>query len=253
MIKWILYVVLAVGVAFAWQSFSAKGKEMEKMKVEIEALQEKGDGDSDDKAKVLENKVSGMEGEKTFNGILLTFLAAGLVGIFFVMTVLPFLAQGLSQGVIGSNEKVEKDAMSEARSLVAQGDYAGAIEAYRKASEADPLNRMPWVEIVKLQKEHLEDPQAAIQTIRHALESQEWEVNDAAYFLFRLAELYNEVDGNRASAVAIMNQVIEQFPETRHSANAAHKLHEWSVEDAASGINAEEAEFLARQKGNRPS
>jgi TolA-binding protein len=79
----------------------------------------------------------------------------------------------------------------------------------------------------------MEDPAAAIQTIRHALESQAWEVNDAAYFLFRLAELYDEVEGNRESAVAIMNQVIEQFPETRHSANARNKLHEWSVAEAA--------------------
>ena len=97
---------------------------------------------------------------------------------------------------------------------------------------------------------------AAIQTIRHALESQEWEINDAAYFLFRLAELYDEVEGNRATAVAIMNQVIEQFPGTRHSANASHKLHEWSVADEAAASAAEEAEFMARnsqhQAGGNP-
>jgi hypothetical protein len=86
------------------------------------------------------------------------------------------------------------------------------------------------VEIAKIYKDNLEDPEAAIQTIRYALESQEWEINDAAYFLFRLAELYDEVVGDRATSIAILQQVVEQFPRTRHSANANAKLHEWGVD-----------------------
>jgi tetratricopeptide (TPR) repeat protein len=132
--------------------------------------------------------------------------------------------------VYDSAEMVEKDVMHDARVRVAQGDYHGAIEAFKEAAKAEPLNRLPWVEISKIYKDHLEDPQAAIQTIRYALESQEWEVNDAAYFLFRLAELYDEVAGDRASAIAIMQQVVEQFPRTRHSANANTKLHEWGAD-----------------------
>jgi hypothetical protein len=88
------------------------------------------------------------------------------------------------------------------------------------------------VEIAKIYKERLGDPASAVETIRYALESQEWEVNDAAYLLFRLAELYDEVEGNRASAVAIMQQVVREFPGTRHSANANHKLHEWGMDKA---------------------
>ncbi len=186
------------------------------------------------------------EGERTIEGILLTFLSAGLFGIFFVVYALPFFAQRATHAVFDSGEMVEKDVMHDARSLMAQGDYEGAIEAFKLAAAADPLNRLPWVEIAKIQKTNLGDPAAAIQTIRHALESQEWEINDAAYFLFRLAELYDEVEGNRATAVAIMNQVIEQFPGTRHSANASHKLHEWNVADEAAAAAAEEAEFMAR-------
>ena len=54
-------------------------------------------------------------------------------------------------------------------------------------------------------------------------------MNDAAYFMFRLAELYDEDAHDRDSAVSILNQVMEQFPESRHSANARHKLHEWGL------------------------
>jgi tetratricopeptide (TPR) repeat protein len=231
MMKWIMYVVLAVAVAGSWSMYSNKTRQMDSLKKEIAVLEETGN--SEEQVKKLEIELSSMEGEKTFNGILLTFLGAGLAGIFFVVTLLPFFAQRVTHAVYDSAEMVERDVMHDARSLMAQGDYEGAIAAFKQAAAADPLNRLPWVEIAKIQKTNLEDPVAAIATIRHALESQAWEINDAAYFLFRLAELYDEVEGNRASAVAIMNQVIEQFPETRHSANARNKLHEWEVADAA--------------------
>jgi outer membrane protein assembly factor BamD (BamD/ComL family) len=48
--------------------------------------------------------------------------------------------------------------------------------------------------------------------------------------------LYDEVEGNRASAVAIMQQVIDQFPATRHSANASHKLREWGVVEKIAAV-----------------
>jgi tetratricopeptide (TPR) repeat protein len=250
MLKWIVYLILAVILGLTWQTYSKKIHEMDGIKQKISELQETGDSDADDLARSMQSKVDAKEGEQTFTGILLVFLGAGLLGVFFVLTVLPFLAHRLTHAIYDSAEMVEQDSMHAARSLVAQGDYPGAIAAFKQAAIAEPLNRLPWVEIAKIQKDQLEDPKAAIQTIRHALESQEWEINDAAYFLFRLAELYNEVEGDRASAVAIMNQVIQQFPETRHSANASHKLHEWSVQESSSGIEAEEAEFLARQNSN---
>jgi tetratricopeptide (TPR) repeat protein len=234
--KWLMYLVLVIGVGGSWMMYSNKTKEMTSLSEKITTLE--NTGTEEEQVSKLKTDLNSMEGEKTFNGILLTFLSAGLVGIFFVVHLLPFFAQRVTHAVYDSAEMVEKDVMHDARSLMAQGDYEGAIAAFKQAAAADPLNRLPWVEIAKIQKTNLEDPAAAIATIRHALESQEWEINDAAYFLFRLAELYNEVEGDRASAVAIMNQVIENFPETRHSANARNKLHEWEVADAAAQAGA---------------
>ncbi|MGL4401004.1 MAG: tetratricopeptide repeat protein [Luteolibacter sp.] len=235
MMKWITLVVLAALVAGSWMMYSNTTKEMAALTAKIDQLE--NTGTAEEEVAKLETDLNSMEGEKTFNGILLTFLSAGLVGIFFVVYLLPFFAERATHSVYDSAEMVEKDVMHDARSLMAQGDYEGAIAAFKQAAAADPLNRLPWVEIAKIQKTNLEDSAAAIATIRHALESQAWEVNDAAYFLFRLAELYDEVEGNRGSAVAIMNQVIEQFPETRHSANARNKLHEWEVADAAAAAS----------------
>ena len=87
-------------------------------------------------------------------------------------------------------------------------------------------NRFPWVEIAKIQHDNLEDPDAAIATLRDALESHEWKVNDAAFFMFRLAELYEEDKAELTQSIGILHQVVSLFPETRHSANATHRLRE---------------------------
>lgn len=248
MIKWLSYAVLAALVAGAWLLYSNTGGEMKIKQELIESLENAGD--PDEKIPGLKGDVQSLEGQKTFNGILLAFLSAGLVGIFFVFQILPSLAHRVTHAVYDSAEMMEHDVMHDARSLLAQGEYESAIAAFKQAAAADPLNRLPWVEIAKIYKDNLNDPASAIQTIRYALESQEWEINDAAYFLFRLAELYDQVEGNRASAIAIMEQVVEQFPGTRHSANANHKLHEWSNEAAAAAAAAEEEEYLAKMRAS---
>lgn len=245
--KWIMMLLLAGLAAYSWMGYSKKGAEIESLRAQIDYIENTGDSEEVEKLPELRSNVDGMENEKIFNGILVTFLAAGAAGILFVVFLLPFFANRVTHAVFDSGEKVEKDAMSSARSLVAQGDYEGAIVAFKAAAEEDPMNRVPWVEIVKIHKNQLNDPAAAIETLRYALESHEWEVNDAAYFLFRLAELYDELQGDRASAVAIMHQVVAQFPGTRHSANATHKLHEWE-EDGDSNLAAEEAAYLAQIK-----
>jgi len=226
MMKPLLYLILALLVGGSWFMYSISGGKLQDIETRMEALEMKGELEELPK---LKTDIQSLEGERTFNGILLAFLSAGLIGIVFVLEVLPIIAHRMTHAVYDSGEMVEDDPMREARSLVAQGDYEGAIASFREAAKADPLNRLPWVEIAKIQKTNLEDPMAAIETIRTALESQEWQLNDAAYFLFRLAELYDEETQNRDAAVSILQQVIDEFPETRHSANARHKLHEWGL------------------------
>ena len=245
MMKWLMYLVLAALVGGSWYLYTKNGRETADLKVKIQHVEEAGDPEG--LAEKMNGQLQNLEGSQTFNGILLAFLSAGLIGIFFVLNVLPFMAQRLTHAVYDSGETVEKDVMHDARSLLAQGEYEGAIDAFRQAAAADPMNRLPWVEIAKIQKDNLGDPAAAIQTIRQALETQSWEINDAAYFLFRLAELYDEVNGDRASAIAIMQQVIDQFPGTRHSANASHKMHEWTLAAA----EADEQQFIQQQGNNR--
>jgi outer membrane protein assembly factor BamD (BamD/ComL family) len=244
MMKWLMYLVLALLVGGSWLLYSKTGGDIKTKTELLEKLKSEGE---DDKVSKLSAEVSALEGQKTFNGILLAFLSAGLVGIFFVLQILPAIAHRATHAIYDSAEMMEHDVMHDARSLLAQGEYHAAIESFKQAAAAEPLNRLPWVEIAKIYKDNLGDPDAAIQTIRYALESQEWEINDASYFLFRLAELYDEVQGDRVTATAIMQQVIEQFPNTRHSANANHKLHEWEQQAIAAEAAAAEAEGYAEE------
>lgn len=237
--KWLMYGVLAVLAAASWMFFSSKGREIKKLEAQIEQVENVGD--VDEELPALKSKRDSVVGDRTLSGILLTFVGAGIAGIVVVVYLLPFFAQRITHAVYDSAEMIEKDVMHDARALVAQGEYHAAIEAFKEAAKAEPLNRLPWVEIAKIYKDNLEDPEAAIQTIRYALESQEWEINDAAYFLFRLAELYEEVLGDRVTAIAILRQVVEQFPRTRHSANAAARLHEWGADQEEQVVQQEPA------------
>lgn len=224
-----MYLVLLALVVGSWMLYSKGEDKLRDIDDQIMAMDLQEDWEKEEKMPKLESQKQNIEGQRTFNGILLAFLTAGLVGIVFVLDVLPMVAHKMTHAVYDSSEELGEDPMHDARSLMAQGDYDGAITAFRQAAAADPLNRLPYVEIAKIQREYQENPAAAVQTIRRALESQEWQVSDAAFLMFRLAEIYDEGLHDRTSAASIMQQITEQFPETRHSANARHKLHEWGL------------------------
>lgn len=227
--KLAIYSILAVLVLGGWFLFTRSGAKIEEDRRKWTELRNESDPDREDEVNRIGHELDAKANERSFTGILLSFLTAGLIGVIFVIHVLPAIAHRFTHAVYDSAEMVDKDPMHDARAKVAQGDWEGAIEAFRQAASVDPLNRLPWVEISKIQLDHLEDPAAAVQTLRHAIEDQEWQENDAAYLMFRLAGIYDANLNDRMSAASIMQQVMDQFPETRHSANARHKLHEWGL------------------------
>ena len=166
------------------------------------------------------------EGSRVLVGIALLIVLAGYGAIVFVAYFLPEVINRFTHVFYGSDEQAEVDLMHDARALFAQGDFAGAIEAYREVAAEQPENRFPWIEISKIHHDNLEDPDAAIAALREALESYEWRVNDAAFFMFRLAEMYEQDKADLPTAIGILQQVVDTFPETRHAANAVHRLRE---------------------------
>lgn len=244
MTKRSFHVILALLCGACWLWYGLTNLQIAQKAELIEKIQNAGDPEG--KAEGLESERLGLEGQQTFKGILLTFLTAGVVGIVFVVHVLPAVVQRFTYSIYDSGEMVGHDVMRDARSLFAQGEYEAAIDEFRGAIAAEPGNRMPWMEIAKIQKDCLDDPQAAIETLSQAIEAFGWPMDDAVYFRFRLAELHEQVNGDHASAAALMQQVAELYPNTRHAANAKHKLQELDQGAEAAAVAAQEREFLER-------
>ncbi len=160
---------------------------------------------------------------KTAVPLFLTVIYAG----FLVVTyLLPAFVDRVSEEMYGSTQEVEDDPMHDARTAFAQGDYPEAIRIYREVWNTNKDDRFPIVEIAKIQRDNLKSPAVAVETLREALEAKEWRENDAAFFMFRIADIYENEMNHHEGAASILKQVIEDLPETRHSANATHKLRD---------------------------
>lgn len=157
-------------------------------------------------------------------------IGGAVLSLMAVAFFLPAIGDRIGQFFYSSPEKVEPDPCSKARALVAQGDYAGAIEAYLEVARQTPGDRLPVVEAMRLAREKLHDTKQAISIVEDAVNDHDWQEEDAAYFLFRLVEMHEEDLQDRAAAATFLRHVIAYFPETRHSANATHKLREWGME-----------------------
>lgn len=159
-------------------------------------------------------------------------IAALYVGFMFVMYALPVITSKASNAVLASNETITRAPIQFAQAAYARGDYIEAISLYRTVAEDEPDNRLPWVEIAKIQNDQLEDSEVAINTLKTALEEKEWPADDAAFFMGRIAEIYLDQLGDKEMCSAILEQIIETFPESQYSASAHHRLNELAKSEA---------------------
>lgn len=157
------------------------------------------------------------------------FLTVIYGGILTVLYVLPMFVDRLSQEMMGSTAEVDDDPLNDARAAVAAGDYPEAIQVYRKVWLTKPEDRYPVVEIAKIQRTQLNNPAVAVSTLKEALDEHEWEEDDQAFFLFRIAEIYEEDLEDKEKLVVTLKRAAEELEGTRHAANAQHKLRELGV------------------------
>ena len=165
-----------------------------------------------------------------------TQLMAALGGaIFFgflaVVYLIPMIGELSGRFIYSSGEEIQTDEDMRAAVLLAQGNYEEAIIEFQKKAEKDPGDRFPITEIAKIHLEHQNDPQKALEVLYGALE-REWKADDAAFMMFKIADIQSDnladFDGSRETLKA----VVEQLPDSRHSANATHKLRELDQKEA---------------------
>ncbi len=154
-------------------------------------------------------------------------LIAGLyAGFIFVIYILPALTNKATHAVLASNETMTRAPIHIAQAAYARGEYMEAISLYRAIADEDPENRLPWIEIAKIQNDQLDDPEVAINTLKTALEAQDWPADDAAFFMGRIADIHLEHLDDKDTCVTILNQIAETFPDSQYSATAHHRLNE---------------------------
>lgn len=256
--KLILYLIILAGLVTATVKSVQSSKEVDATLTtnEIELLEDTGHFDLDPNENVLiplyeegtqlspEELANGEEpsaelaaayekflGTGKKGSPILTFALFIVTGVFtgflIVSYILPNVVQRASEEVYGSTQKVGgPSALTRAQAAVAQGEWEQAIELYQEAATEEPDNRLPWVEIAMLQRERLENPHAALLTLEQALARGGWRENDEAFFLFRKIEIFENDLNEHDQAITLLRDVIDRFPQTRHSANAMHKLHE---------------------------
>lgn len=185
----------------------------------------------------------GWERLKDDDGMLLVyFIGLGIViGLLFVIYVLPWFGDAIGTAVFLSGEEIRHDENLKAAAKVAQGDYEGAIAEHEKSITDNPHQTFPISEIANLYARKMHDPQRAIQVLQKHLTDHTWPEDDTAFLRFRIIDIYLETLKDFGGARSLLEKIISDFPNTRHSANAHHKLRE-----------IEQAEFkrIAEQRAN---
>lgn len=172
---------------------------------------------------ILWNQVKGAS-----DGMKLVFvITVGLIGgILCVKYVIPWIGDAMGESLYSSGEVTEQDEMTKAAACISQGDYEGAIGHYEKMIEEKPEDPFPVAEISKIHAERLHDTDAALRVLEEHLQSRDWPVDDAAFIMFRIADVQLKHRHDFDAARDMLEQVIGNFPNTRHSANAHHKMTE---------------------------
>lgn len=157
---------------------------------------------------------------------LISIIILAIVGgVFFVTVVLPRFGDAIGTVMYSSGEEVEQDESMKAVALVAKGDYHGAIKEYEKMIANKPEDPFPVSEIAKIYSEKLHAPDQALVIIQENLENRDWTEENAAFLMFRLSDIHMATR-NYDAAKDILEQVAGNFPGTRHSGNARHKINE---------------------------
>lgn len=150
-------------------------------------------------------------------------VVGGLIGVKFFI---PWVGDLLGTFFYSSGEEIQMDDSMKAIAKVAQGDYAGAISEYEKIAAAKPDDAFPIAEIAKIHADRLGDPEAALSYLYDKLEGKEWAPDAGAFLMFRIVEIHQDKRHDLTAAQEVLEQIIAHFPNTKHSANAHHKLQE---------------------------
>ena len=159
--------------------------------------------------------------------LFIGFIALGsIAGVLGVKYLIPWIGDAVGTFIYSSGEEVQMEGSMKAVAKMAQGDYEGAIEEYEEMLRNEPDKPFPIGEMARIYAEKLKDPQKALAVLQKHLNSHAWPEDDSAFLMFRMVDIQVEALGDLEGARERLQQIIGAFPNTRHSANAHHKMNE---------------------------
>jgi len=157
-----------------------------------------------------------------FGGVI---ILAIILGAITALSLLPALGDAFSGLFYGQNVEIEKDPHSSALSKIATGDLEGAIEEYLSIYQANPSDTMALSEAVHIYCDRLHDYAAAATLLENVLQN-ELPMEESAFICNRLVDVYWAYQHDAISARRLLIQVAESMPDTKHAANALHRLQQ---------------------------
>jgi len=167
--------------------------------------------------------IEGADQSKTFLLFGGVVCLAVVIGAITALSLLPAIGEAFSGIFYGSNAEIQKDPHSAALSKSAQGDLEGAIAEYIAIYNDNRSDTMALSEAVHIYCDRLHDYTSAARLLEEALQ-EELPMEESAFICNRLVDIYWGYQHDAVSARRLLIQVAESMPDTKHAANAQHRL-----------------------------
>jgi len=167
-------------------------------------------------------------------------LGGGVLGILVAKFILPRVGDAVGAFIYSSGEIV-RDRSHRQRPPRSWPKVTTPVPSpsMKKYSSAIPGTLLAILVDREAPCGKLNDPQRAMAFLETQISSRSWSEDDGAFLLFRLADVHEEALHDFDGALEVLDGVISRFPNTRHSANAHHRLH---------GIHQARSQALSHQR-----
>ncbi len=157
-----------------------------------------------------------------FGAVVLLTVGAAAFAAFWL---LPLLGERIGNAFFNPGGEMERGPHADALAKVALGDYVAAIHQYQKCYKKDPDDVLALSEMAHLYCDKLEDYDSAAALLEEELK-RDWPADQGAFLAGPSRGRVLAPPAGSSRARKLLLSVAESMPETRHSANALHRLRE---------------------------
>ena len=165
------------------------------------------------------------QGRLTGFAMLATVILGVFIGVALAPDIAGFAAKLFIGGIMGETGKFQRPPQmyGPARTLVAQGKYAEAIEEFRQILKEFPGDVEAQSDIAGIYFEKLKDYPRALEEL-NVLIGLDLDAPTRATTLMRLADLYEEHFNTPRYAANCLGEIVEKYPDSRFAPAAAERL-----------------------------